>query len=121
MQLLVKRIWKTEHSIIGELSIDGGTCECFTLERPEVAIPAGNYAVSFYDSPKNKRKVPLILVPGRKFIEIHIGNFPKETEGCLLVGSARSGDAVGHSKDAFEALMKKLEATSEKIFIEVRE
>lgn len=51
-------------------------------------IPVGEYTASWYDSPLKGRVLRLANVPGRQDIEIHTGNFPSDTEGCILVGKA---------------------------------
>lgn len=105
----------TDRSTIGELDFDG--FKCFILEpssrrsmgRP-LAIPSGKYEISLYPSEKNHRTVPLLNdVPGRSFIEIHIGNKPGDTEGCLLPGMFRELDYVSQSKVAFDRLFFKIE------------
>jgi hypothetical protein len=67
---------------------------CKTIELPDLGnqhdiscIPAGCYSVVKYDSP-NKGKIFLFEnVPGRDGIEIHAGNYKRDTLGCILVGS----------------------------------
>jgi hypothetical protein len=77
----------------GRLSIDA-QFECYTLERPEVQIPAGTYSVEVTFSPRFQRFLPLLdSVPGRTDIRIHMGNCPKDTEGCILVGQQISQDS----------------------------
>ena len=53
--------------------------------------------------------VPHVLnVPGFDEIEIHPGNFPGDTEGCLLVGFTRLPDMIESSRAAFADLMARL-------------
>jgi Family of unknown function (DUF5675) len=112
-ELKLRRHWYTRASTIGALTLDAGDAG-FCLEpsqrHPEhPCIPAGRYAVTFYHSPKFGRTVLLLHdVPGRDFIEIHTGNFPHETEGCLLVGLERGQDWVAHSRSALDAVLTKL-------------
>lgn len=59
---------------------------CFTLE-PFESIAAGRYWLKKYMSPKLKRQVFLFeSVPGHTFVEIHNGNYRRDTELCILVG-----------------------------------
>jgi len=122
MTLLLDRIWFTEHSTIGELSIDG-EFECYILEDYDrlskgenkvygkTAIPRGTYEIKLSYSPRFKKKLPLLTnVPGFTGIRIHAGNTAKDTEGCLLPGRTRSENFVGQSKRAFNSLIKKLES-----------
>ena len=53
-------------------------------------------------------------------MEIHVGNFPKDTEGCLLLGTDRGPDEVLNSKAAVEAFYQKFFSTvdnDEMVFI----
>jgi hypothetical protein len=115
MKLTAQRQWFTDFSVCGTLAIDGNF-ECFTLEPPVHAtkpccIPAGTYPVELAMSPHRKYVVPWVLgVPGFIGIEIHIGNQPKDTEGCCLVGQLHNTDCLGNSAAAFHALMLKLAA-----------
>lgn len=53
----------------------------------QTAIPCGRYKVIVNDSPKLKRRLPLLLdVPGFTGIRIHAGKNERNTEGCILVG-----------------------------------
>jgi hypothetical protein len=57
----------------------------------ETAIPEGRYKVIVSDSPKLKRRLPLLLdVPGFTGIRIHAGKNAKWTEGCVLVGDNKN-------------------------------
>jgi hypothetical protein len=118
MVITVKRLYKTDVSVIGELSIDG-IFECFTLEdveRPvkiksETAIPKGTYKVIINQSNRFKRLLPLLLnVPEFEGVRIHPGNTNHNTEGCILVGQTRKKDYIGQSRKAFDKLFKKMQA-----------
>ena len=52
---------------------------------------------------------------------MHIGNFPKDTDGCTLVGRYAKKDAITDSKVTFVALMRMLLAVPkvERIYITV--
>ena len=115
MQLTVTRVWHTDLSTCGTLDVDG-VFQCYTLEpradqsrgKP-YCIPAGNYVVTLAWSNHFQCLTPHIEnVPGFTEIEIHWGNFPKDTEGCTIVGQTHTPDFVGFSKKAFLALMQKL-------------
>jgi hypothetical protein len=114
--LTIIRDQLTQQSTGGQLFIDG-VFQCFTLEpvtrndqvKPR-AIPEGTYDLDISFSPKHGRDVPHVEnVPGFTEIELHIGNFPKDTEGCCLLGQTRSADFVGQSHGAFDALFAKLQ------------
>lgn len=115
MNILVNRKWFSDRSTQSEVLVDG-VHECFGLE-PRVAvapikpraIPAGTYKVTVRYSPKHKKNVPHVEnVPDFEEIEIHIGNFPMNTEGCLLVGTTRGSDVVSNSAAAFIPLFTKI-------------
>lgn len=42
--------------------------------------------------------IPQLLVPGRSFIEIHIGNSMADTEGCSLLGATYEGPKISSSR-----------------------
>ena len=117
MLIVVKRLYKGEKSIIGEMTVDG-VFECFTLEdleRPvkikgETAIPKGTYKVIINESNRFKRQLPLLLnVPGFEGVRIHSGNTNHDTEGCILVGQTRHKEFIGKSRKAFDKLFKKMQ------------
>lgn len=71
-----------------------------------IAIPCGTYPVKMLFSNKFSRVVPHIMnVPGFDAIEIHIGNFPKDTDGCTLVGAVAGNDFISDSKATFENIV----------------
>ena len=130
MEMKLKRFEFGKTFTIGKLYIDG-IYQCFVLEdvvRPkgekvdgQTAIPTGTYSVIIDRSTRFNRDMPHILnVPNFTGVRIHSGNSSKNTEGCLLVGTTwSSGDFIGNSKLAYDALFKKLIATNEKITITI--
>lgn len=122
MELLVNRTTRTPNSTIGEFSVNGnffsycleptdrGLTSDMTLQQiaaikvqNQTCIPTGTYQVTSYNSPKNKREVPLLEdVPGFAFVEIHVGNYPRDTDACLLLGSTESADFIGNSRDTIQ-------------------
>lgn len=61
----------------------------------------------------------LIDVAGRSDIRIHIGNFPRDTLGCLLVGTTRTPDLVGNSAAAFKSLVTLIKTATDPIWITI--
>jgi hypothetical protein len=115
MELDLARGQPTAKSIPGELFV-GGVHAAYTLERPEVAIPAGKYQITLYPSPHFHRLMPLLNdVPGRADILIHWGNFPENSDGCLLVGETRdlSTDEIFNTRRQFDALFPAIQAAVE--------
>ncbi len=123
MELTLKRRIFTNESTIGELLNEQGEHICYVLEdkvreipgRPvsewkvagSTAIPTGRYKITWDMSNRFKKETLRFLdVPGYEGIRIHKGNRSKETEGCLLPGTAVSEDLVSHSADALEKIEK---------------
>ena len=95
------------------------------------AIPTGRYMVTLkVKSPKySLRKqydfcggyVPrLVNVPAYEGVLIHIGNYPKDTEGCILVGKNTKVGAVLESAATFRKLYAILKEVKEPIYITIR-
>jgi hypothetical protein len=118
MQLLVTRTTRTANSTIGKFSVNGAffsycleptdrdLTSDMTLQQiaaikvqNKTCIPTGTYKITSYISPKhNNTRVPLLEnVPGFAYVEIHVGNYPKDTDACLLLGSTEAVDFVGNS------------------------
>lgn len=113
MKLLVNRNKFTGLSTEGTLLVDG-QFSGFTLEPPNrdikpCAIPPGTYDVTIRWSEKHKRLIPHVEnVPGFEDIEIHIGNWPKDTLGCLLIGQKEGPDFIEGSKLEFDELFRRM-------------
>jgi hypothetical protein len=142
MELTLLRTQKSEISTISQLFIDG-VHECFVIEDtdrgltqnmplPEIqkikvfgktAIPEGRYQIKITLSNRFKRLLPELLnVPAYEGIRMHVGNSPRDTEGCLLPGTTPSKDCVLNSRIAFNQLFKKLQLVpkSEEIWITIK-
>ena len=124
MNLIVKRHTFTKQSTIGDLLINGGYF-CHTLEpvmreipgEPvekwkilgKTAIPVGTYSVIIDFSPRFQRNLPHILnVPNFTEVRTHMGNFPKDTEACLLVGYGKAVNEITESNKALDDLLVKM-------------
>lgn len=131
MDLVVKRFLKTSKSTIGKLYVDG-TFECYTLEDIDrnlsslmtleqikelkiygnTAIPRGKYALAVQQSPSNgKRYFYLQNVKGYTGVRIEWGNTQMDTLGCILLGTTYTTDKVNNSVVAYNALVKKMNAS----------
>jgi hypothetical protein len=152
MELKLKRTYKKDGYTIGNLYIDDewfcntledtdrGLHSHMQLEyiknvkiAGETAIPTGRYAVTLsVQSPKYRYRkayefcsgyVPRLLnVKGFEGILIHIGNCPKDTEGCILVGKNTVKGEVRESTETFKKLYGKMRMaadTGEEIYITV--
>lgn len=122
MNLALYRSVLTPQSTIGKLFADGKFF-CFTLELPVKdglpgsAIPTGIYPVEFEPSPKFQAlaaqdswfkpyadAMPHVICPPRTLIMLHPGNYPSNTDGCILVGETQGIDCIGTSRPAFAKL-----------------
>ena len=130
MELTLQREPSTDESTPGTLSVNG-VFECFTLEdvvrevpglrvaawkvASRTAIPVGAYDVTIDFSQRFGRDMPHILdVEGFDGIRVHSGNTSADTEGCILLGTARNGfDEVINSRAAYNAFFPKLQAASD--------
>jgi hypothetical protein len=151
MKIKLIREIKTDLSSIGSLYIndkyfcktlepfDAGLNENSTLadiyeakHARKCAIPTGAYTLAINQvSPRFGKIKPYSdfggIVPryegvkGFAGVLIHIGNFPKDTDGCTLVGRYAKKDAITDSKVTFVALMKMLLSVPkvERIYISV--
>ena len=73
------------------------------------AIPEGSYRVLVTLSPRFKEWLPYIQgVPDFEGIRIHAGNYPDDTQGCILVGENRLKGMVVNSRIWLHRLMKRI-------------
>lgn len=117
MKLELDRFIHTDKSTIGKLYIDS-VFECYILELPWKdnqnnisCIPEGFYHWKIRNEPYSKYHYPhlhITNVVDRSFILLHIGNYPKDTKGCLLPGTSYGENAVWNSEEAFNKLMSKV-------------
>lgn len=120
MKLNLKRQVFADTFTLGELFIDGQHF-CYTVEdvdrlskgQPKVfsqtAIPKGTYNVSLTMSPHFGKVTPrLANVPQFEAVLIHSGNTSADTEGCIIIGTVRTSNGVGLSRQCFTKLMEKL-------------
>nr|DAU42554.1 MAG TPA: hypothetical protein [Bacteriophage sp.] len=71
-------------------------------------IPQGQYQIAWHDSPKFRARLPLLwneLVPKTRCILIHSGNTGRNTEGCVLLGTALGEYGVKNSRATLSALL----------------
>lgn len=133
MHLRLQREILLEGSTLGTLCIDGKLF-CYTLEDTdrqlefhperkipkETAIPKGNYTVRLSMSQRFQKILPEVLeVPGYSGVRIHSGNYPGDTEGCILVGEKYSDSMITKSKATLGALLNILGAATSPITLEV--
>jgi hypothetical protein len=118
VNLLIIRDTFTDKSTIGKLFLNGEMF-CDTLELPYLdnqrrisCIPEGEYPVRIRLPRESATRDYMHLlvkdVPNRDYILFHIGNFPRDTKGCVLVAQSRKQDAVYNSTLAMDLLMKEI-------------
>lgn len=89
----------TVEDAIREVKIPGLTC-----------IPGRRYKVIVSFSNRFQKPLPLLLdVPGFSGVRIHSGNIAADTEGCILVGTARTKTGASNSRYAMSLLMDNME------------
>jgi hypothetical protein len=66
-------------------------------------------------SPRYGETFEITLVPGRTHILFHWGNYPSNTEGCVLLGTSRAADvpAVWSSRAAHAEFMAATQGVDE--------
>ncbi|MGH1600942.1 DUF5675 family protein [Campylobacter majalis] len=96
----------------GEVLLDGYTLEPAgpdtTTPNQDKRIPAGAYTATWSFSPSFKKELPLLfneLVSKNRRILIHGGNYPKDTLGCILIGSEYNEKGILKSKDKLNELI----------------
>lgn len=134
MRIKVKRRFFKADYTIGSLFINGHwvcdtmepRCIDWSKEKKDpgkTAIPFGKYQLQLRFSKKFGKLMPYLEnVPHFEGIMIHTGNFPKHTEGCILVGYNTVRGLVLKSRDAFNKIMEKIDyarKTKQKIEVEV--
>lgn len=125
--LTLHRSYCWSHGTWGVLTLPDGS-ELATLELPwrgnargESCIPEGVYQMAMRDSPVVERSSggefcrgwEIQGVPGRTFIMLHPGNWIRDSDGCVLVGTKHAiidgAIAVQHSRQAFRQFMRAME------------
>jgi len=101
----------------GETRIPGGKYE---IRFRKVGTHHKRYAAGFSDI--HKGMLELQDVPGFKYILVHVGNYPRDTSGCILVGSIAGDGIVSNSTNAYRAIYPAIAGAleaGEKVFITV--
>ena len=113
-KLTIHRQYSDANCTSGYLAVNG-TIQAYTLERPWLgnaplisSIPSGTYpGILRYDH-SDQWRIELTGVPNRDHIEVHTGNTPDDTEGCIIIGKELGDDLcsikAGTSQPAYRDL-----------------
>ena len=122
-QLTIERKSSTATCTMGYL-IANSEVLCYTLELPWAdnlnnisCIPLGTYSgILRYDKTDGWR-IQLEKVPNRTGVQIHIGNYTSQIQGCVLVGLNASVDncSVQNSTQAYAKLKRAFYGTTSPI------
>lgn len=116
----------------GELMLH--TTKFQTLEPSKVIIPDGEYLLRLSQSPTFSKKYPytvvldgkvpeVIGVVGHSGLRIHVGNYPSDTRGCILIGQKGTDCSVINSSLAYRnfcAILGKLIIDNPHIFFTLK-
>lgn len=100
--IFINRNWETPEYTLSNLNIPDAKITGYVLERPgpdsmishlNKRIPEGTYNLDWHQSRRfaKYKEVPILsndLVSKDRFILIHPGNNPKDSQGCLLPARA---------------------------------
>lgn len=136
------RVKHTDKSTLGMLFI-GGSFIAYTLENPWLdnkrrvsCIPIGTYEVGFrttggkhnqYAARYGKKHYGMLEVkdvPNRTFILFHVGNWAKDTHGCILLGTRAGVNMIGSSRKAYAQvypIIAKALRADRKVTLKIRE
>ncbi len=129
--ITLTRFVESSQSTIGEFRSSDQLIQGYILEPPGPStvkeksarrIPTGIYDIIPHNGSKFKNTYCLFnkKVPQSRAILFHVGNFPKDTQACLLPGESYKNDYVGSSKNALTNLLKYINEKRQTHTIRVR-
>ena len=115
MDMVLKRTSCEQTGIYGIFSSAEGAWSCLTLEHAffdegqyHPKIPVGTWQCVRRLSPHFGIDVfCLVGVPGHSFLEIHVGNYNDDSDGCVLLGQSRIGNMIDNSRNTFDDFMRR--------------
>ncbi|HTG26048.1 MAG TPA: DUF5675 family protein [Reyranella sp.] len=124
--MMILALLRTDSSAVtfGRLTLPDGL-SFHTLEPPwrdnlnnVSCIPAGTYTLKRRFSVKHRCILfEITAVPDREDVELHIGNFLKDTLGCVLLGLGRQSEMVTQSHEAFDRFMAAMDGIDECLIV----
>lgn len=115
--ITVERFIHTSVCTISRIYFDG--MMIFGLEPSNFIVPEGTYLLTLSHSPRfsskspykavHNSKVPLVNgVKGHTGIRLHVGNYPSDTDGCLLLGLRHTDSSVLDSVLAYKKFLNRM-------------
>jgi Family of unknown function (DUF5675) len=100
------RVESTDAGVFGKVTLDWDGAEFVSLERMVVEIPVGTYKLVWHVSHHlGGATVPMLIdVPNHSYILLHWGNTQTCSDGCVLIGTQRDGNAIDSTRDACNTL-----------------
>lgn len=133
--ILIVRTSINSKSTTGELFVNGNFI-AHTLELPWEnnasyisSIPAGKYTAHLRYDKNDRWRLQLDDVPDRTGVQLHIGNYPAQIQGCVLVGDEvfnesnkieKSGTAYNRLKTEFYGSVTPNSTPDKKILVTVK-
>lgn len=107
-KVMLFRRWETKEST-GGLLIGPSGMRLYSLELPWKnntlrisCIPEGKYKCVWHNSPKFGWTYLVTGTEPRTQILFHVGNYPKNSWGCILLGKSRTLNNVWNSRAALQ-------------------
>lgn len=102
----IVRLDSSDAGVFGKIELDWDSWQGVSLERMAVEIPAGTYSLEWHISPHlNGATVPMLCdVANRDYVLLHWGNTENCTDGCILIGKVRDGNAIDNTQIACKQL-----------------
>lgn len=122
-KLTIARKYSDKNCTSGYLAVNDQIV-AYTLERPWQgnaplisSIPDGTYGGILRYDHADQWRIELTGVPDRTHVQIHTGNSPDDSEGCILVGMKLGDDlcSVQNSKAAYSALKNAFYGSSDPV------
>jgi hypothetical protein len=114
VRIVIQRDAETAHATLGTLTVGGQHFDVLELpdhsNHPNTSrAPVGTYQAHIRTDGHLHWRIELENVPGRSHIEIHRGNFPGDSLGCILPGTSRGpGNRVNNSVNAMNQIQQEI-------------